>query len=245
MKTLLSIVIPAYNEEDFIIHLLNSLRLQKFNMAKTEIIVVNNGSDDSTSNLMKEYKNQYRSLNITLAKEAKRHVSAARNKGARLAKGKLLIFLDSDNIVYSDFLFQIYTKVFVEGYEAGTIFTLAIEDSQKGHKLFLLLELIKLTFGKPFGKCFCSKRIFNAVGGYNKSITIGTNLDFLLRVKKLLQQEGKMLAHIQKPIFTSLRRFEQKGYASVLIRWFLGYIGIRKVHYPMCESSRYVVSSPI
>lgn len=231
MKTLISIIIPAHNEEDSILHLLDSLGQQNFYMGDTEIIIVDNNSNDSTSNLIEEYKNQHRSLNITLTKESKLHVSAARNKGAMLAKGKLLIFLDADNIVYPNFLSQIYKKAFIEGCEAGTIFTLPIEDSQKGHMIFLLLELIKLIFGKPFGKSFCSKRIFNMLGGYNENITVGTNLDFLVRVKKFLKQNGKELAHVQTPIFTSLRRFERKGYVPVLFKWFLGYIGIRKVAY--------------
>jgi len=231
MKPLLSIIIPAHNEEEYILHLLDSLKNQSFNMEYVEIIVIDNNSTDSTYRKVIRYLQQNPKLGIRLVKERVPHVSAARNKGARIAHGETLVFLDADNVVSKTFLQDIYNKVFVAHYEAGTIFTLPLEESLKGHMLFLVLEIIKLSLRKPFGKNFCSRNVFHKVGGYNEKITIGTNVDFLTRVRNLLMKEKKSLAHIQKPIYASLRRFENKGYEETLFKWFCGYAGIRKISY--------------
>jgi len=67
--------------------------------------------------------------------------------------------------------------------------------------------------------------------GYNENITIGTNTDFLHRIKSQQKKEGKSICHIQKPVFTSLRRFEKVGYTKILLKWLCGYIGIRNINY--------------
>lgn len=230
MKKLFSIIIPTYNEEKCIEMLLRSLRRQTFSSERVEVIIVDNGSLDKTIHRIKAYSQRYSRPIIHLSKESNKHVSSARNKGAKIAKGEFLVFLDADNIVHEEFLEEIYNFI-LKGYKAGTICTLALEDSSKGHILFLLLECIKILCNKPFGKNFCSRDIFRRVGGYNETISIGTNVDFLTRVKKYLAMEKKSLAHIQKPIYASLRRFENSGYGEVLFKWFCGYIGIRKIAY--------------
>lgn len=231
MNKLISIIIPALNEEDSILLLLDALRRQSFRPGKFEVVVVDNNSTDRTAARVLRYKRRHPALSIVLTKESTPHVSAARNKGASVAVGKCLVFLDADNLVSEDFVKHVHQKAFVERHEAGTIFSMAMEDVGRGHKIFLLLELAKLFGPKPFGKSFCSRRVFAKAGGFNQGIAIGTNLDFLTRVRRVLRREGKELAHIPYPIFVSLRRFEKHGYATTLLKWFWGYIGVRGISY--------------
>lgn len=225
----ISIIIPAYNEEKSLGTILACIEKQDCDLSQIEVVVVNNNSTDGTEALLKQYASQS-SLNIQALCESKPHVNAARNKGARCAQGDTFVFLDADNLIPSDFVTHIYSAL-RNGDEAGTFTTLACGDSLKGHALFLLMELIKISVGKPFGKSFCSKKVFNAIGGFDENISLGTNLDFLTRVKAHLKKKGKDLKHIPKPVYASLRTFEKEGYLSVIVLWLIAYCGFKQVPY--------------
>ncbi|MFH0875476.1 MAG: glycosyltransferase family 2 protein, partial [archaeon] len=89
---LISVIIPAYNEEKCITECLNSLKNQQFK--DFELIVIDNNSKDSTSKIAKQYTKK-----VFLCKE--QGISSARNFGAKKAKGKILCFIDADGIVSS------------------------------------------------------------------------------------------------------------------------------------------------
>ncbi len=90
---LLSIIIPCYNSETFIAGTLNSLVSQ--NLADCEVIVVNDGSNDGTSRIVKKFIDQY--SEIRLIDKENEGVSVARNVGIKEAHGKFVCFLDSDD----------------------------------------------------------------------------------------------------------------------------------------------------
>lgn len=232
MKKIFSIIVPTYNEEKYIESLLESLRKQAYDLRKVEVIVVNNGSVDLTMLKVKRYKNRHKRFPLKVTTAHKRHVSSARNKGASIARGKYLIFLDADNIAHPELLRNIYKKITSGRGEAGTICTFALEESVGGHLLFMILECIKVLIKRPFGKNYCAKSLFHKVRGYNENITIGTNIDFLIRLEKYLRQKNSSLVHIQTPVYASLRRFEREGYRKVLLKWLCGYMGIRNIAYP-------------
>ena len=81
---MLSIVIPAYNEEKYISKTLDSIKSQ--NLKNYEIIVVCNGCTDKTSKIVRKYTNK-----VIEMKE--RNVMKAKNRGASISKYNKLIFL--------------------------------------------------------------------------------------------------------------------------------------------------------
>lgn len=120
---MLSAIIPAHNEELGINTCLASLAGQK-TRHPFEVIVVDNGSRDTTAATVLSYNHK---LNIRLVRETTVGRGVARNTGARMAKGDILIFLDADNRVRSDFIETVFQKAYIDGYEAGTFRTLPIE----------------------------------------------------------------------------------------------------------------------
>ncbi len=105
----LSIVIPAYNSQDTIIPLLESIRKsQKVNFKEVEVIVVDDASTDRMVEEIKKY-NGYKHYNGYKIIELKKNQgpAAARNIGVKYAKGKVVLFLDSDVLVYKNTLFEI------------------------------------------------------------------------------------------------------------------------------------------
>ena len=97
----LSIIIPAYNAEQYIKSCLDSiLQNSKESLSKTEIIVINDGSTDNTLKILESY-NHHKNIKIHTTKN--QGVSAARNLGISLAKGEWVTFIDADDTVNSNF----------------------------------------------------------------------------------------------------------------------------------------------
>ncbi|WP_298499378.1 glycosyltransferase [uncultured Algibacter sp.] len=93
----LSIVIPLYNKEDYIVRCLDSLLAQDVSKNEFEIIIVDDGSTDSSFSIAKEYAEKY--PNIQLFKQKNGGAGAARNKGLEVSKGDYIYFLDADDYI--------------------------------------------------------------------------------------------------------------------------------------------------
>lgn len=89
----ITFVIAAYNTEQYIESCIDSILQQK--LKNIEIIVVNDGSSDRTSEIVRKYEEQYD--NIRLIDQKNSGVSAARNVGLNLARGEYVCFVDSDD----------------------------------------------------------------------------------------------------------------------------------------------------
>jgi GT2 family glycosyltransferase len=86
-----SVIIPAYNEENIIAECLTSVI--KALPIKKEIIVIDNNSKDKTRQIVKSFRN------VRLLKEKKVGPAAVRNKGLRKVKAKVVLLVDGDVIV--------------------------------------------------------------------------------------------------------------------------------------------------
>jgi len=88
---LVSVIIPTYNRAWILKEAVDSVLTQEF--GNFELIVVDDGSTDATAELLAAYGDRVRVL-----RQTNRGVSAARNAGLAAARGKLIAFLDSDDI---------------------------------------------------------------------------------------------------------------------------------------------------
>lgn len=101
----LSVVIPAYNSEKYIGRTLTSLLRQNAEAASYEIIVVDDGSVDNTMAICEEFAKN--NENIHVVHQENRGVSAARNHGIALARGRWITFVDSDDYVLPEYVYRI------------------------------------------------------------------------------------------------------------------------------------------
>lgn len=99
----ISIVIPAYNEEKYILNSLRSLLNQNLvNTISYEIIIVDNNSTDNTYKIVKNFIDKYRKSNdkisFELVREYRKGVAFARQTGFSMANSKIIATLDADCI---------------------------------------------------------------------------------------------------------------------------------------------------
>lgn len=103
----LSIIVPIYNVERYLEECVNSLFQQDISIDEYEIILINDGSTDKSYEIAKQMAEKYR--NITLLTQENSGQSAARNKGLDLAKGKYIMFVDSDDYLFPNVLGHLLT----------------------------------------------------------------------------------------------------------------------------------------
>lgn len=96
-----SIIIPTYNNEKYLRQCINSLIKQNTELSY-EIIIVDDGSTDNTAAICKDLKAE--SKDIVYIYQNNAGVSRARNNGIAHARGKYVIMVDSDDVVYSDYI---------------------------------------------------------------------------------------------------------------------------------------------
>ncbi len=90
-KPLVTVIIPTYNRGWIVKEAVDSVLEQDF--SDYELIVVDDGSDDNTPAILKAYGKK-----ITVLHQPNKGVSAARNHGIAAASGRLIAFLDSDDL---------------------------------------------------------------------------------------------------------------------------------------------------
>lgn len=104
----LSIIVPVYNADKYLEKCLDSLVNQT--MDDYEVILVNDGSKDSSQSIIDSYVNQYPELIRTVTVENGGQ-GRARNIGIDMARGAYIGFVDSDDWVASDMFEKLYTAV--------------------------------------------------------------------------------------------------------------------------------------
>ncbi len=117
MSYKLSIVIPAYNEEQTIQKILDKVRsVELIGQVSKEIIIVNDCSKDGTETKILEYKNAYPNIEISYYKhEVNQGKGAALHTGIREAKGDLIIIQDAD-LEYDPNEFNLLLKPVLDGF---------------------------------------------------------------------------------------------------------------------------------
>ncbi|MBR3177415.1 glycosyltransferase [Candidatus Saccharibacteria bacterium] len=106
-KSLVSIIIPAYNIDEYLSACLDSALSQDF--SNYEIVVIDDGSTDNTPKISDEYAKKYE--NVITIHQKNSGLSSARNTGIKRAKGEYVALIDGDDIIAPNFLARLYQAV--------------------------------------------------------------------------------------------------------------------------------------
>lgn len=107
-----SIVIPVYNVEKYIDRCIKSVLDQTFK--NYELILINDGSKDNSLRMMEHYKSDKR---VRIFDQDNMGPAKTRNKGIKEAKGKYIMFIDSDDYIDRDYVEKYYSALKEDDYD--------------------------------------------------------------------------------------------------------------------------------
>lgn len=217
MQPLVSIIIPAYNEELYITKSLDSIKNQ--NYPNIETIVVCNGCTDSTEKIAKLYNTKVISLK-------EKNLPTARNTGAKHAKGEFLVFLDADTRIIDPYTIKVISNTLQKKNVIGTCKFLTNKDTFK-FKLFKFFKTFFSYFGMVNGILFYRKDLFIKVGGYKNVVPV-ENHSLIKSAKKY----AKFII-INKKVLTSMRRYERMGFIHMSLYWLKLLLKKKKDYYSL------------
>jgi glycosyltransferase involved in cell wall biosynthesis len=204
---MISVIIPAHNEEAYLGRTLEALNQQDY--AQLEIIVVANGCSDHTALIA---RNRCHRLVIL----SQKGLCVARNLGARIARGELLVFLDADTMLGTDALSVIGSQ-FSREYAAGTLKALPDRDRLPYRILYSIKNFLHRwsLYQGSAGVIICWKEHFEATGGFDEALQIRENSELIRKLKMF----GKYKCISQSPATTSMRRYEKRGFRRTVMLW--------------------------
>lgn len=130
MKALpkISVVLPIYNQENYLSKCLESLVAQSF--ADFELLLIDDGSVDSTPLLCDSWSEKDDRIRVFHKKNG--GVSSARNLGIEQSRGEYIVFVDPDDYVESDYLQHLFQLIPTEGADCGFIIQGYVKENEKG-----------------------------------------------------------------------------------------------------------------
>lgn len=210
---MISVIIPAYNEEKYIEETINSIRNQDFD--DYELIVVCDGCSDNTLEIVKGKADK-----VFVVKKRK-GPAYARNVGARRSKGDILLFLDADTKLSESVL-----KSINESKDSWIIGTCKALPSNLGfkHRFFYgFKNMFVCPMGVSNGILFIKRLTFGVYGGFDESLEKCEEGVLVRNVKK----HGSFII-LDAHVVNSTRRFENKGYFNNICYWISNIFNSKK-----------------
>ena len=170
----ISLICTAWNEEENIIGLLNSIKNQT--MQPDEFIVVDGGSTDNTLKILKDYRKNYRRLNVIERKKC--NIAEGRNIAIKAAKNDIIIGADGGGCVYH----KDWIKNMVNGFNGQMGFGRTLSLAKNRFQKIMGRSLTKNgNYGSSRNIIF-SKKIWKEVGGYPEDFYGGEDTLFNERI---------------------------------------------------------------
>lgn len=197
---MLSIVIPAKNEEENLKKLLPSIASQNFK--KLEVIVADDGSNDKTAEVAKK-------SGAKVVKTLLRHPGKVRNFGAGFVKYPYILFLDADVILPENFLKINFEEFEKRDLSSATTYIAPLSDKFLDkiihHVWNVFYSLVEKSNPHACGFCiFTKKDAFDKIGGFDTTVTLAEDHHYVKRARPFAILKGPK-------ILVSVRRLEKEG----------------------------------
>ncbi len=173
-----SIIVPAYNAEKTIDFCLHALFSQSVSRDKYEVILVDDGSTDATASIVSSYP-------VVYHLQENKGPAAARNQGAFLAEGDIILFTDADCVPDHHWIEQMAAPFMKEDQVSGvkgayrtrqTLLTARFAQAEFEDRFDLLQKSRFIDMVDTYSAAF-KKEIFLEVGGFDPSFPVANNED--------------------------------------------------------------------
>jgi glycosyltransferase involved in cell wall biosynthesis len=208
-KLRFSIIAPAYNEEQYLPRLLDSIDVARANYSggqnAIEVIVADNNSTDRTAEIAA-------ARGARVVRVEKRRIGAVRNGGGHAARGEVLCFIDGDSAIHPQ-TFDAIDRAIASGRYVGGSTGLKLERKSLGLLVtYCLAAPVAFITRMDSGVVFCRREDFEAVGGYDDNRLYAEDLVFLMALRRLGQSRHQRLTRLSNiKALGCTRKFDQFG----------------------------------
>jgi glycosyltransferase involved in cell wall biosynthesis len=204
---LISIIVPAHNEESYLGRTLDSLRNQ--NYPDYEVIVVANGCTDRTADVARGRCDRLLVL-------SQKSIGVSRNLGARMARGELLVFLDADTEL-EPLALRLVAENFSRSHAAATLKGRPDHERLAYRVIYFFRNLTHrwLLHKGSSGVIICWKEHFFQSGGFDEGLAIRENSELIKRLCRF----GRYKYIGDAVATTSMRRFDHCGLVGLTWLW--------------------------
>ncbi len=226
MSIKLSIVVPAYNEENYIEDCLQSIFKQAGDYV-TQIIVVNNASTDRTREIVEQYPN------ITIIDEPRKGLTYARQAGFEAATGDIVANVDADSRLPEGWIYRVIVAFRADSKLiclSGPLVYYDLTPTQcRGVTFFYLIGYMAYFINRYIlrigsmvqgGNFVVRRKALESIGGFDTSIAFyGEDADVARRMYTL----GKVAFDRKLKMFSSARRLKGEGMLTMAWKYSINY----------------------
>ncbi|HXS15351.1 MAG TPA: glycosyltransferase family 2 protein [Candidatus Saccharimonadales bacterium] len=231
----ISVVIPAYNEEDYIGPTLESL-INKAGSDIYEIIVVDNASTDNTAKVAKSFKG------VKVVREDRKGLTRARQAGLMAATGDLVAYIDADTQI-KDRWFHHVKKEFEKNKRLVCLSApYSVYDVSKWKRMLVWSYWNLLAYPTymllmkymVLGANFVARRsVLLKIGGFDQTIEFyGEDTDIARRLNKV----GKVKFLRKSLVTSSGRRMEAEGFVKIGAKYISNFLSEALLHRPINQN---------
>lgn len=207
MQPTFTVIVPAYNEEQYLPKSLSAINRAAEQLGEpVEIIVADNLSTDRTREVAREFGARPISVSIKC-------ISAVRNAGAAEATGKYLVFVDADNCISGDLLVHIKEAMDSGVFVGGGMISARYDRDALGLRLTHGLVKLGVAFtGVSMFLFYTTREAFQAIGGFNEDLLATEDHDFAVRLRAYGKKRGQKYCNLKKgEVVLSSRKFDEYG----------------------------------
>lgn len=210
VEPMVSVIMPAYNAENYIAVAIESVLIQ--NYRNFELVIINDGSTDNTDKIVHGFKDE----KIRYLWQKNRGLAATHNTGIRQSRGEFITKLDADDKMTPDFIAR-HLQEFAKHPEADLVYCddCLINESDKSIRIIkrpeysdrklLIRDLFRCGYPiVPFRTCIRIS-VFNKIGFFDENLPIGEDYDMMRRFIKY----GLKISHLPSALY--LRRMTENS----------------------------------
>jgi glycosyltransferase involved in cell wall biosynthesis len=209
-RPLVSVIIPAYNAEEYIAAAIESVLIQDYR--DFELLIINDGSTDGTEEIIRGFKDD----RIRYFRQENQGLAATHNTGIRQSRGEFIIKLDADDKMTPDFIAR-HIRQFEKHPEADLVYCddILIDQNDKPIRIIkrpeytdrklLIRDMFRCGYPiVPFRTCI-RKSVFGKIGFFDEGLAVGEDYDMMRRFVK----HGLKICHLPGAMY--LRRMTENS----------------------------------
>lgn len=225
-KPLVSIILPTYNGEKYILEAIRSCLRQTYK--NIELIIVDDGSTDRSAKIIRSFRD---SRIMVIEKKSNEGLPKALNSGFEIARGEYLTWISDDNLFHPKALEKLLK--FLKAKKTDFVFSAyyACSSNLKIKKIVQLSGLLSLKNDNPIGPSFLyTQKIKKVIGEYNPEAEFVEDYDYWIRISKKFP-----IYYLNLPLYfyrkhknnLSSKKIDEVNVASILLNLRHGLIDFK------------------